>query len=148
MQRHQPLCYGHFRKVPDAPQMVRAAQRHDAAAVRVRTLQGQLHRLHADHLAVTPIPVQRQHRADVHGNRGRGVRHQAALTYRIHVPGHHAHTVRIVAAQIGQHQVRCDLVCLLWRAARADKDAGHHVAQGSGGDRLAYRACHGVKGGW
>lgn len=105
MQRDQSLGHGQLREVADAAQVVGLRQRHDAAAVLARAGDGHLDRLQADHLPVATLAVQRQHGAEVGHDAGRRVGHQPALQHRVHIARHHAHAMRVVAAQVGQHQV-------------------------------------------
>ena len=60
MQGHQALRHRQLGKMSDASQMVRIGQRHDAAAMGFGTADAECHRLLADDLAITALPVQRQ----------------------------------------------------------------------------------------
>ena len=112
MQRHQPLCGGHFREVADAAQVVCMRQRHDAAAMLLRTGDAHLHGLFTHDLAVAMLAVQRQHAADVHVDLDLGIGREPALGHGIHVTRQHTHAVGVVATQVGQHQVGSDLLGL------------------------------------
>ena len=105
MQRHQALRHGHLGKMADAPQVVRLRQSHDAAAMRLGTFNRHLHGLLAHHLTIAALPVQRQHAADVCRHAGRGIGLEATFEHGIHIARQHAHAVRVVAAQVGHHQV-------------------------------------------
>ena len=88
--------------------MVRIAQGHDAAAVGLGAVYAQRHRLFADDLAVTALAVQCQQRTGVEDHPHAAVGFKAAFEHRVHITRQHAHAVRVVTAQVGQHQVGRD----------------------------------------
>ena len=108
MQRHQALRHSHLGEVADASEVVRVAQRHDAAAMGFGARHAECHGLFSDDLAVAALAVQREHGADVQQHAHSGVGAKAAFKQRVHIARQHAHAVRVVAAQIGQHQVGRD----------------------------------------
>ena len=80
-------------------------QTDDAYAMRLRALDAERHRLGADHLAVAALAVEREQRPLVGAHGDVAVDGQAAFQNRIDVARHHAHAVRIVAAQVGLDEV-------------------------------------------
>ena len=60
----------------------------------------------------------------------------AAFGRRLDVARHHADAVRVVAAEVGKHQVVCHLCGFGWFAACGSEDACDLGAEGSGGKRL------------
>jgi hypothetical protein len=88
-----------------------------------RAFHAQLHGLFAHHLAVAALAVQREQRADVQFDPGGRIGLQPALQHRVHIARHHAHAVRIVAAQVGQHQVGGNGLGLVGAAAGGLQDA-------------------------
>ena len=126
---HQAAGHRHFREVADAPQMVGLRQCHDAAAMGQRPVNRQAHGLLADHLTIAALSVQGQHAADVHGDAGRCIGFEAALEHRINIARQHAHAVRIVAAQVGHHEVGGNRLRLCCRAASCHQNIGRNSLQ-------------------
>ena len=77
----RPAARGLLGPCADAAQVVRVAERDDAAAVLLRARDAQRHRLVADHLAEAGPAVEPQHRAGVEHGAHVLVRLQPALRY-------------------------------------------------------------------
>jgi len=129
MHGHQALRHRHLGKVADAPEVVRVAQRHDAAAVLAGAGNAQLHGLHAGDLAVAALAVQREQRASVEQHLHARIGRQATFEHGVHIARHHAHAVRVVATQVGHDQVVGHLGRLGRGAARFFDDACNFGAQ-------------------
>ena len=101
----------------------------------------QVHGLHSHHLAKTRLAIQAQQHAvvDPHGHIGAGV--ETAFQNGIHIARGHAHAVRVVPAQVGQHQIGCHLARPIGRCASVDKQTGDGVFQFGGGNQVTH-------GGW
>ena len=101
----------------DASQVVRLGQRHDAAAMQFGPGNAQRHGLLANHLAIAALAVQAEQGARVQHGLHAGVGHQTAFKHRIDIARQHAHAVRVVAAQVGHHQVGGDFFGFCRRTA-------------------------------
>ena len=93
MHGDQALRHGHFGKVTNAAQVVRAAQGHGAHAVLLGPLNAHLHGLHAGDLAVAALTVQVQQRSGVEQHFHARVRGQSPFEHCVHIARHHAHAV-------------------------------------------------------
>jgi hypothetical protein len=102
--------------------VVRIGQRHHAAAGLLRALDAQRHRLLADDLAVAALAVHGQQAAAIELHFDAGVRLQPAFEHRVDVARHHADAMRVVPAQVGQHQVVGDGLRFLALAAGGGDD--------------------------
>ena len=120
----------------DTAQVVRVAQRHDAAAVALRTLDALRHRLLPDDLAEAGVAVQAQQRAAVVHGADIGVWLQAAFEVGIDVARQHADAVRVVATQVGFDQLVDHGGDFGLRAAEAAHQQVHGPAQGFEGQRV------------
>ena len=109
--------------------------------MRGHALKRQVHGLHAHHLAKARLAVQTQQHAvvDPHGHIGTGV--EPAFQYRVHIARGHAHTMRVMSAQVGQHQIGRHLARPIGGCASVDKQTGDGVFQFGGGNQVAH-------GGW
>ena len=136
MHRHHAGGGGLLGPGADAAEVVRVAQRDDAAARRACTLNAQRHRLGTDDLAETAVAVQPQHRAAVEQRRDMGVGRQAALQKRIGVARQHANAVRVVAGEVGGDQVGRDGLHLGLLAAKTPHQALHRSAQARNGNQV------------
>ena len=129
MQRDQTARHRPLGPRTDAAQMVRVAEREDAASALACTLDADLHRLAAHHLAEAGLTVEPQQRAGVEHSLQMGVRLQATLEIRLDVARQHADAVRVVPREIGIDEIGADLVDLLRRAAEAGDDEPNRRAQ-------------------
>jgi hypothetical protein len=118
--------------VSDTTEVMGVPQAHDGDPVSAGALDRDVHRVVPDDLAETHAAVERQQRAVVEHGRQRVALLQEALLRRQHVPRDHADAVRVVAGEVGQHEV----VCRECGAARIPAGA------------LEDRACQGVKVIW
>ena len=132
MQRHVTAGHRHFSEMTNAPQVVRVRERHDAGAVLCHTLKGEVHGLLAHGLAKALLAIQPQQHAAVHAHLNAAVGLEVFLQNRVDVARCHAHAVRVVAAQIGHHQVAGDLVGLGGIAACGLKQLGDVALQFGG----------------
>jgi hypothetical protein len=126
VQRDQALRGGDLAVRAHAPDVVRVAQAQHADAVRLRALCRRLHRDLCRRLAVAPASLHDEHGARVEHDRGLLVRHDRAAEGRLRpvlqligVVVHHADAMRVVALDVGGHEVRGDDGRLRRRAAAA-----------------------------
>ena len=117
MHRDEVGLDGHLRPCADTAQVVRIAERDDAAAELLGARNAHLHGLMADDLAEPGLPVEAQHRATVERSLHVGVRRQAALDERLGILRQHADAVRVMAGQVGLDEVLGDEVDLARLAA-------------------------------
>ena len=98
----------------------------------------QVHGLHAHHLAKARLAVQAQQHAvvDPHGHIGAGV--EPTFQNRIHIARGHAHSMRVVTTQVGQHQIGRHLARPIGGCASIDKQTGDGVFKFGGGNQVAH----------
>jgi hypothetical protein len=125
MDGHQAVADRHLGEMPDAAQVVRVGQRQDAAAQFLGAGHAQGHGLLTDHLPVAALAVQRQQAAAVEVHLGGGVGLEPAFEHGVHVARHHADPVRVVPAQVGQHQVGGNPFGFFLAAARCYQDSSY-----------------------
>ena len=126
VQRDQTFSRRQLGPRADAPQVVRIAQRHHAAAKLFGARDADGHRLRADHLAEAGVAVQAQHGASVHQRLDMGVGLQATFKISLRIARQHADAMRIMAREVGLDQVGGDGLHLLRAAAKTR----HHLADG------------------
>ena len=90
VHRYQPVGYGHLGPVPDAPEVVRIAERHHARTVLLCALDRHLHGVAADHLAIAFAAIEREKRAGIERRLGMLVGREAAFEHRVDVARDHA----------------------------------------------------------
>ena len=129
MDRDQALRHRHLGEVADATQVVGLAEGQDAAAHLASPLDRHLHRLHAHDLSVATLSVERQQAAGVELHFDARIRLEPALQHGVHITRDHAHAVRVMAAEIGQHQVGRHLPGFFRRTAGRSQNGGTAVAQ-------------------
>ena len=136
MHRYQPLGHCHLGPGADAAEVMRIAERHDAAAVLLRAFDAELHRLMADHLAEAGVAVEREQAAGVDAHRDMRIRLQPAFEEGRAVARQHADAVRVVAGQVGLDQVVGDALDLERLAAETAHQFAHRGAQRLDEDRV------------
>jgi hypothetical protein len=114
----------------DAPEVVRIAQRHDAAAVFLGPRDAQGHRLLADDLAEARVAIQPQQCAGVQCDADLRVGLEIAFQVGQRVTRQHADAVRVMARQVGFDQVADDGLHFFFAAAEAAGDQAHGGVQG------------------
>ncbi len=122
VQRHESARDGHLGEVSDSAEVMGVGQRSDAGAVALDPFEHQFHRLLADGLAVALLTIQAEQHAAVEPDRDLCVGLEVLLEHGVDIARRHADAVRIVAAEVGQHQVGGDQSGFCVRAAgRADQ---------------------------
>ena len=99
-------------------------------------LERQFHGLNTDGLTVAVAAVQPKHHAVVGLNLYCCIGLKIALKHRVHITRRHAHAVRIMAAQIRQHQIGSDLLRFFGGAAAFFKQRGYFAGQRVAGNRV------------
>ena len=105
VQRHQTGGGAILGPLADAPDVVAVAQRDQRQAAGRRALNADFHRLMADHLAIALAAIDHQHRTELGADLRMLIRPQTAGADELDILWNHADTVRVVARQVGQHQV-------------------------------------------
>ncbi len=136
MQRNQAGSCGLFSPCADAAQMMRIAERDDAAAVLQRARDPELHRLAADDLAKARAAVEPQQRASIEHGPHVLVRHQAALSIRLDVARQHADAMRVMTGEVGLDQVAGDRFDFCVMATKATHHKANRSAQARYVDRV------------
>ena len=126
MKGNEPFRNSHFGPGSDAPEVMRVAQRQDAAAVLLRPGDPDLHCLMADHLAEAGLAIEAERGTAVEADLGMHIRLQPALTEGVGIARQHADPVRVVPGQVGLQQVLRDELDLCGLAS----EPAHHLADG------------------
>ena len=123
-----------LRPVTHAPQMMRIAQTHHTDASVFCTLNGNIHRLMRDALTNATLGIENHQTAGIGNDLHLLIEHQFARSNRLHITRHHAHAVRIVTAEIRQHEMVSGEPRLRFRRTRSEKSVGHPAVENVGVD--------------